>query len=270
MASPSASITKPPKKVLYAPASPDVKVLYTRFCKKGTECERVATGECAFAHTFEMLNPVLCAHEDTHAGCSRRDVCVFMHTNESKYTYVMRACADDVARLKIDLSQVSDADKVPLSLPLPEIVPTKIGISSKTTEQGAVTIRSAYAELCEKTKHFKESWADMDEEDRRYEVTKEQLKLDPEFPGMNEYNRRTLFRIWGDGTVQANRGDGVFEIIEKDGEIRRNMYDVLYSVPPVDLPETPPDSPRNSHSSHAPSQKGSRSVHKKRKAEKKK
>lgn len=223
MTSPSSS-TKPPKKVLFAPSSPEEKVLYTRFCKKGKECERGT--ECVFAHSYEQLNPVLCAHERTKAGCTRKVECLFMHTTENKYTYVLRACQDDLVRLGIDISTICDENS-----PSPVL---KIGLSSKTTENAAKQIKSAYAELCEKTKHFKESWADIDEEERKYQVADAEIRMDPEFTSMDDYSARTMYRLWGDGTLQANRGDGVFLTIEKNGQNIRNVYDVLGSVSPRD------------------------------------
>lgn len=215
---------KPIKKVLFTPTEPETKVLYTRFCKKAKECERGA--ECAFAHTYEMLNPVLCAHERAKGGCSRPETCLFMHSNESKYQYVKRACKEDLERLGIDLSGI-DAEQSPMPV-------IKVGLSAKSSETNVKQFKSAYEELCEHARHFKgESWADIDEEEMKYQQTKEQLEIDPEFTTMKDYNRRTLYRLWGDGTFQVNRGDGVFEIVEKNGEVRKNIYDVLFSVAPL-------------------------------------
>jgi hypothetical protein len=212
--------TKPPKKVLFAPTSPEEKALFTRFCKKAKECERGA--ECVFAHTYEALNPVLCAHERAKGGCTRQKECQFMHTNETKYEYVMRACQEDLKRLGIDLD-----DSARIDSPSPMI---KIGISTRASETAVAQFKSAYAELCEKTKAFKESWADIDEEERKYQQSEEQLRLDPEFTDMSDYNSRTLYRLWGDGTLMENKGDGIFKIIQKG-----NPYEVLAPLPQLNL-----------------------------------
>lgn len=270
---------KPPKKVLFAPSDPDAKVLYTRFCKKATECERLA-GECAFAHTYEALNPVLCAHERTKAGCTRRKECVFMHTNENKLQYVRRACLADVERLGIDLSTIDEATS-----PMPEAYVSpddtlednsspKVILSTKTVENGVKEIKSAYADLCEKMKQFKESWADIDEEERKYEVTRQEIEMDPEFVSMNDYNRRTMYRLWGDGTLQANRGDGKFITIEKNGHKLHNAYDILKSVSPVEEFSEPEDTtdtkkqykkhskPKNSVTNHPRKPRGKQCIKK--------
>lgn len=226
----SSSAAKPLKKVLFTSSrstNEEGKILYTRFCKKGLECERGDT--CVFAHTYEALNPVLCAHERSKAGCTRMKECLFMHIHETKYNYVSRACRDDLQRLGIEFDAIIDPES-----PSPVV---KIGLSSLTTENGAQQIRSAYAELCEKAKHFKESWADIDEEEWKYSQSEEQLRVDPEFKSMDDYNARTMYRLWGDGTLQANQGGGVFVVIEKasPSQLRNNVYDVL-------LPANEPDS----------------------------
>lgn len=221
----SSSAAKPLKKVLFtssASTNEEGKILYTRFCKKGLECDRGDT--CVFAHTYEALNPVLCAHERTKAGCTRMKECLFMHTNETKYKYVSRACREDLVRLGIDFETIVDPDS-----PSPVL---KIGLSSLTSENGAQQIKSAYAELCEKAKHFKESWADIDEEEMKYSQSESQLRIDPEFKSMDDYNARTMYRLWGDGTLQANQGNGVFVIIEKASQSRTNVYDVLVDNEP--------------------------------------
>lgn len=223
----SSSSSKPPKKVLFtasAATNDEGKILYTRFCKKGKECDRGDT--CVFAHTYDTLNPVLCAHERGKTGCTRTKDCPFMHSTESKHQYVLRACREDLDRLGIDVNSISTTTSL------------KLGISHVTSENAAQQMKSAYTDLCEKAKRFKESWADIDEEEWKYEQSEAQLRVDPEFTNMKDYNSRTLYRLWGDGTFQVNRGDGVFVVVEKDGQTRHNIYDVLGSVSPKDTEDT--------------------------------
>lgn len=210
------SAAKPSKalKVLFSPTDPEEKVRFKRFCKKALSCDR--GDECVFAHTYDQLNPVLCAHEGK--GCKRTD-CVFMHTWESKLSYVKRACMDDIRRLGIDLPEGPAAEK---SL-------KKICVSTTATE----AFRSAYEDLCEKARHFRgESWADMDDDERTYHVSDAEIEADPEFTTHQDYDRRTLFRLFGDGTLQANRGDGTFATVERCGVPVANVYDILGSELP--------------------------------------
>lgn len=211
----SAAKSLPPK-VLFAPTDPDGKVRFKRFCKKATECDR--GDECVFAHRYEQLNPVLCAHESK--GCKRTD-CVFMHTWESKLSYVRRACMDDILRLGIELPEGNAAERSTSTLKL-KIVDS---------------IKSAYEELCEHAKHFRgPSWADMDDDDRTYAVDENEWKLhQPDCTSQQDYEERTLFRLFGDGTLQANRGDGTFATVERCGVPVANVYDILGSCSPSSL-----------------------------------
>lgn len=201
-----------PLKVLFAPTDPDGKVRFKRFCKKATACDR--GDECVFAHSYEQLNPVLCAHEGK--GCKRTD-CVFMHTWESKLSYVRRACMDDIRRLGIELPEGNAAE-----------MSGKLKITSVTAVE---SIKSAYEELCEHAKHFRgPSWADMDDDDRTYAVDDNEWKLhQPDCTSKHDYEERTLFRLFGDGTLQANRGDGTFATVERCGVPVANVYDILGS-----------------------------------------
>lgn len=173
------------KKYLFMPKN-DEKVRFYRFCSKGKECQRGT--ECVFAHTYDILNPELCSHE-RKGGCRKGSGCVFMHMNETKYEYVLRACAEDVKRLEIDLSKIDRKNS-----PKPKI--KRKELKNSEIEQ----LGSYREELKTFILNHKALWSDMED--------------DSDIDDIEEYHRRCLYRIWGDGTVQKGDGKGNFTIIE--------------------------------------------------------
>lgn len=155
-----------------------------------------------------------------------------MHTWESKLSYVRRACMDDIRRLGIELPEGNTAEKSCISK-----------LKTTLSSTAVASIRGAYEELCEHAKHFRgASWADMDDDDRAYTVDDDEWKLhQPDCGSKKDYEERTLFRLWGDGTLQANRGDGSFATVERLGVPVANVYDILGSqtptAPPAGIPK---------------------------------
>ena len=173
------------KKYLFMPKN-DEKVRFYRFCSKGKECQRGT--ECVFAHSYDILNPELCSHE-RKGGCRKGAGCVFMHMNETKYEYVLRACSEDIKRLGIDMSKIDRKNS------------QKPRVKRKEMKNSDIEKLGSYREQLKTfILNHKSLWSDMED--------------DSDVEDIDDYNRRCMYRIWGDGTVQVNDGKGNFTVIE--------------------------------------------------------